>query len=49
MLDQRNAISLSAMLYRMHAIPANLDLTTTRLSNQGLYRVRVVYNHLISP
>jgi hypothetical protein len=27
------------MLWRMNYIPADLDLSTTRLSNQGLYRV----------
>ncbi len=27
------------MLYRMSYVPADLDLATTRLSNQGVYRV----------
>jgi hypothetical protein len=35
---------LGLMIWRMHAIPADLDLTTTRLSNQGLYRVSYAPN-----
>src|SRR5215203_2536117 len=27
------------MLYRMNYVPSNLDLSTTRLSNTGVYRV----------
>jgi hypothetical protein len=32
------------MLYRMNYVPTDLDLTTTRLSNQGLYRVSYAPN-----
>jgi hypothetical protein len=38
------AVSLGVMLYRMNSIPADLDLTTTRLSNQGLYQVSYAPN-----
>jgi hypothetical protein len=38
------AVSFGIMLYRMSGIPADLDLTTTRLSNQGLYRVSYTPN-----
>jgi hypothetical protein len=38
------AVSFGIMLYRMSGIPADLDLTATRLSNQGLYRVSYAPN-----
>jgi hypothetical protein len=37
-------LSVGFMLYRMYNIPADLDLATTRRSNQGIYQVSYAPN-----
>lgn len=36
------AAAIGLMIYRMNYVPADLDLSTTRLSEQGVYRATIV-------